>query len=108
MTTGHFKKGKNRDEKVDKFLDTLAWYFSEKTTPTGFYSSIGRIEQNLQKFNENAEKFIKSVDEASKSSEKLTNALNKITLAGVIVAGIGISIAVVNLVFEIYKYISIK
>jgi hypothetical protein len=92
-----FKKGRNREERIDNFLDTLTWYFSEKTTPTGFYATIGRIDEKLGNLNKN-------IEEANKSSEKLTKALNKITLAGVIISGIGILVAIANLIFEIYKY----
>jgi len=42
------------------------------------------------------------------SSEKLTKALNRITLAGVIIAGLGILVAVASLIFEIYKTFFIK
>lgn len=104
-----FEKGKNREERIDKFLDNVAWYFSSKDgQPIGLYSTIGRIEQNLQKFNENAEIFIKEIQLAGKSSERLTKALNKITLAGVIVAGSGIIIAAIGLIFEIYKFTKIN
>lgn len=103
-----FEKGKTREEKIDKFLDALAWYHSEKSTPTGLYSTIGRIDQSLHKFNENAEKFIQGMADAGKSSEMLTKALNKITLAGVVVAGMGIMVAVFSLGFEIYKYFVVK
>jgi hypothetical protein len=92
-----FKKGSNREERIDNFLDTLTWYFSEKTTPTGFYATIGRIDEKLGNLNKN-------IEEANKSSEKLTKALNKITLSGVIISGIGILVAIANLIFEIYKY----
>ncbi len=101
---GDFQRGQNREEKIDKFLDTLGWYFSEKSTPTGLYSTIGRIDENLKKLNENAEKLNKNIEESSKSSDRLTAALNKITLAGVIVAGIGILIALGGLFFEIYEF----
>ena len=69
----NFEKSKSRDEKIDKFLDTSTWYFSEKTTPTGFYATIGRIDEKLGNLNKN-------IEEANKFSEKLTKALNKITL----------------------------
>jgi len=100
----HFKKGESRDEKIDKFLDALGWYFSEKTTPTGFYHKVGQIEEKLGQLIGVAEKFNKNIEEAGKSSERLTSALNRITLAGVIIAGFGLLIALGNLVFEIYKY----
>ena len=96
-----FEPGKNKEEKIDKFLDTLAWYFSEKRWPTGFYSTIGRIDEKLGKLNKN-------IEEANESSTKLTRALNRITLAGVIIAGLGIIVAVANLLFEIYKFFAVK
>jgi len=49
-----------------------------------------------------------NIESAISSSTKLTNALNKITLAGVIVAGVGILVAICNLSFEIYKFIATK
>jgi hypothetical protein len=93
----NFEKGKNREEKIDKFLDVLTWYFSEKNTPTGFYATIGKIDEKLGKLNEN-------IEQANNSSEKLTKALNKITLAGVIISAIGILVAIGNLFLEIYRY----
>ncbi|MBP8591420.1 hypothetical protein KBI33_03095 [Candidatus Shapirobacteria bacterium] len=99
-----FIKGKSREEKIDKFLDTMGWYFSEKTMPTGFYRTIGRIDEKLGQLIKMGDEFNKNIEEASKSSDKLTKALNNITLAGVIIAGLGIVIALANLIFEIYKY----
>jgi hypothetical protein len=93
----NFEKGKNREEKIDKFLDTLAWYFSCKETPTGLYSKIGKIEERIDELN-------KQLARSSESSEKLTKALNNITLAGVIISAIGILIAIISLIFEVYKY----
>jgi len=100
-----FEKGKTREEKIDKYLDNLGWYFSEKSRPTGFYHKVGQIEEKLGKLIEVGEKFNKNIEEAGKSSDRLTLALNKITLAGVIIAGIGLVIALGNLAFEIYKYL---
>jgi predicted RNase H-like nuclease (RuvC/YqgF family) len=97
----HFEKGKNREEKIDKFLDILSWYFSEKTIPTGLYSKIGKIEERIDELN-------KQLTKASESSEKLTKALNRITLAGVIIAGIGLFIALASLCVEIYKIFFLK
>lgn len=80
-----FEKGKNREEKIDKFLDALAWYFSEKTVYTGLHHKIGKIEERLGDLNEQLAK-------ASESSSKLTSALNRITFAGVVIAGLGVLI----------------
>ena len=88
------------------FLDAWRWYFSEKPTPTGFYRTLGLIEEKLGQLIGVGEKFNKNIEDAGKSSEKLTTALNRITLAGVIIAGLGLFIALGNLLFEIYKYFS--
>jgi len=92
----NFEIGKNREEKIDKFLDTLAWYFSYKETPTGLYSKIRKIEERVDELN-------KRLTKSSESSENLTKALNRITLAGVIIAGIGILVALISSGVEIYK-----
>jgi len=92
----NFEGGKNREEKIDKFLDTLSWYFSEKTTPIGLYSKIGKIEERIDELN-------KQLTKSSESSEKLTQALNRITLAGVIIAGLGIIVALAGIGIQIYK-----
>jgi hypothetical protein len=94
----NLEKGKDREEKIDKFLDNLSWYFSEKTTPSGVCHTIGEIKNNLIKLNENLEK-------ANESSGKLTTALNQITLFGVIIAGLGVLTAILSLGFDFYKYL---
>jgi len=102
--SGDFIKGKDRDEKIDKFLDVMGWHFSDKSTPTGFYHTVGRIDEKLGQLIIIGETFNSNIEKASKSSDKLTTALNRITLAGVVIAGIGLLIALGNLLFEIYKY----
>lgn len=92
-----FEKGKDREEKIDKFLDIMAWFHSEKTMPTGAFATIGRIAEHLAELNKN-------IVDANESSTKLTKALNNITLVGVVIAGSGIVIAALNLAFEIFKY----
>jgi hypothetical protein len=102
--SGHFEKGQSRDEKIDKFLDALAWYFSEKSTPTGFYHKVEQIKEKLGKLIGVGEKLNENIEAANNSSDKLTVALNKITLAGVVIAGLSLLVALGNLVFEVYKY----
>jgi len=62
----------------------------------GLRQTLGKISSELESLNKN-------LIEADKSSSKLTQALNKITLVGVIVAGIGILIAIGNLILDLYK-----
>lgn len=89
----NFLYGKDRDEKIDKFLDILAAFHSTKETPVGLYSTFGRMEEDLKKLNEN-------IEAANNSSTKLTEALNRITLAGIIIAGIGVTVSVINFIFQ--------
>lgn len=93
-----FEKGKDREEKIDKFLDNAGWYLSEKPVPTGLFSTIGSIRDSLVELNKN-------LDSSNKSSDKLTQALNKITLVGVILAGTGVLVALGNFVLDLINYI---
>jgi len=85
-----FTKGSTRDEKIDIFLDNLAWFHSEKTHPTGLFHTIGDIRDNLVKLNNN-------IKESNDSSDKLSKALNSLTFYGVIVAGWGVIVATLSL-----------
>lgn len=97
-----FKLGNNKEEKIEKFLDQGASYFYHQNyKPTGVFHTIGKISTHLEKLNEN-------LIEANKSSERLTRALNSITFWGVIVAGVGVTVAALNLGFDIYQYVVIK
>lgn len=89
----NFEKGKNREDKIDKFLDNLAWFHSEKTEPIGLYSKIGKIEERIDELN-------KKLTESNDSSDRLTRALNKITLAGIVIAGLGVIISILNFIFQ--------
>jgi len=62
-----------------KALKTHAWYFSQKAEPTGFYRTIGRIDEKLGELNAN-------IRAASESSGRLAGALNAITVVGVVIA----------------------
>lgn len=95
-----FKFGENKEEKVNKFLDEAASYFHHQNfVPTGVFSTIGKIENHLNKLNEN-------LVAANNSSEKLTEALNRITFWGVVIAGAGVILATISLWFEIYQSIT--
>ena len=93
-----FQRGKDREEKIDKFLDNLAWFHSQKDMPTGFFSTIGRIDEKLGKLNEN-------IQQSNESSGKLTKALNRITLAGVVIAGLSLAVAISAIVLQIFGVI---
>lgn len=97
----NFEFGKDRDEKIDKFLDAVGWWHHQKEDRPGVWKAVGDIRDSLQELNSN-------IKEANETSTKLTAALNKITLWGVIVAGSGILVAIANFIFEIIKNINSK
>lgn len=84
-----FKKGENREEKIDLFLDNVAWWHSSKDIDYVSGAVKGLTDE---------------LKLAGKSSDRLTEALNKISLYGVWIAGIGVFVAFANLAFEIFKY----
>lgn len=92
-------KEMTKDEKYEKYLETMIWYHKEKKTPTGFFSTVGRIDQKLGDL-------IDTLKKADESSTELTKALNTLTKWGVIVATGGVVVALLSLSFEIYKYIN--
>ena len=68
----NYISGKTREEKIDLFLDNLAWYFSEKKITDQTAKSINSLKN--------------AIEEADKSSKKLAIALNIITAAGIFIA----------------------
>jgi len=89
-----FKKGEDRDEKIDLFLDNAAWFYSSKPMMDHTATAVNDLTNELK--------------EAGKSSDRLTEALNKISLYGVWVAGLSVFVAFVNLVFEVVKFFLTK
>jgi len=85
-----FKKGENREEKIDLFLDNAAWFYSTKQMMDHTANAVNKLTDELK--------------EAGKSSERLTEALNRISLWGVRVAVAGVVVAVLTLIFEVIKY----
>lgn len=61
------------------------------------------LRQTLGKVNNELESLNKNLTEADEASKKLTQALNKITRAGVIVAIIGLFVAIGALALDYYK-----
>lgn len=104
-------KEKSVEELQKQCFHTLIWYFGAKTDYRGVAIAVGNIRDSLKTLNDNLgnirdnlKTLNDNIQRASDSSEKLTYALNKITFWGVLVAGTGVVVAVVNLIFEIYKY----
>jgi len=102
----------NQDEtpSVEKSLAQIAHYFSYR--PTGFYSTIGRIDEKLGQLNANLlsierelKIFRKEIKRASESSDKLTESLNGITKVGVIATVVAAIIAAIGLVPSFYEFL---
>jgi hypothetical protein len=84
-------------EKIQtEFYKTATWYFSQRSTPTGFFKTVGLIKENLTELNVN-------IKESNESSMKLSSALNRITRAGVIVGGLGVAVAFGHLLVAFLK-----
>lgn len=47
------KDSKPLEELQKEFYQALTWYFSEKSTPTGFYNAVGQIRDHLKELNNN-------------------------------------------------------
>jgi len=88
-----FQFGKDREEKINKFLDNLAWHFSTKDVMDLTASAVTKLNGKLDELNAN----IKKADE---SSTKLAQALNRLTFWGIIIAGTGVLVAALNFIFE--------
>ena len=86
---------KTREEIEKDFFKVMIWYFRER--PTGFYNQLSLIKEKLETLNT-------SLEHSSNSSEKLATALNRLTLSGVIIAGLGVLVAIGHLILEIFKY----
>lgn len=92
-----FQFGENREEKIDKFLDNLAWHFHTKQAIDYTARATEKLVVKLNELNE-------TVREASVSSGNLTKALNHLTFWGIIIAGVGVLVAFGNFIFEVFKY----
>lgn len=84
-----------------KFYDVLTWYFSEKAQPTGFYSTIGRIDEKLGKLEGRFDTLNSNLQKLEESSTNLSKALNKITLVGVIISGIAAVILLIKFFVDV-------
>jgi|GEM_PF-2067727 hypothetical protein len=90
------EKEESLEELEKKYYKNLSWYFSEKVFPSGFYNTVGAIRDELNLLNTNLKK-------SGESSSRLATALNRLTLWGVLVAAIGVLVAVGHLLLQIYK-----
>jgi DNA repair exonuclease SbcCD ATPase subunit len=87
-----------RDRGVIKALQNLtSAAVNGRLSISGLSSSVHSIEKQIEQLNKN-------LIQSSKESGELTKAIKQITLWGTIIAGIGVGVAALSLVFEVYKY----
>lgn len=60
----------------------------------------------IMELNGNISRLVEQIHEANASSSKLSAILNKLTKYGLFIAGAGVFIGFLNVVFNIYKYIN--
>lgn len=71
------------------------------------FNSGSKTSTQVSYLGDKLEKLNKNLEESTKSSDRLTKALNNITLTGVIIAGIGVLIAVGNFVLDLLNYLKL-
>jgi hypothetical protein len=88
-----------RDKAMIKALQNVTLgIVNSRFALSGLKTVIGHVEERIGDLNKN-------INDSSESSDKLTEAIKKITLWGTIIAGAGVLIALLNLCFEVYKYL---
>jgi predicted ribosome quality control (RQC) complex YloA/Tae2 family protein len=88
-----FNLGKNREEKIDKFLDNLTWYFSTKAIGDSTARAAEKLNTSLKELNDNFKK-------ADESSSNLARALNRLTFWGVLIAAIGVFVSLAQFLYN--------
>jgi len=87
-----FKFGENREEKIDKFLDNLAWYFSTKSMQDLTARAVTKLTEEIKMLDE-------TIKKADESSSKLAGALNRLTFWGVLVAMISVVLVLTQFLY---------
>jgi len=86
---------------TQKLVVSLANLRSTASSKMGYLNNkIERLQGNVEQFNQSFAELNKNIKKADESSTKLATALNRLTLGGVIVATLGISLALIQFLFE--------
>jgi len=86
---------------TQKLVLSLANLRSATSSQLGYLQNkIERLQNNVSQLNESFIKLNENIQKADKSSTKLAAALNRLTLGGVIVAGAGILLVLIQFLFE--------
>lgn len=93
MPNTQFEFGKDREEKIDKFLDNLAWFHSSSPALNYTARSIEKLIDQI--------KILETViTKSSDESQNLSKALNRLTFYGVFVASTAVFITLLQFLFE--------
>lgn len=69
------------------------------------FNSGSKTSTQISYLGNKIDRLNRNLEESSKSSDRLTGALNNITRAGVIIAGIGVLIALGNFTLDLLNYL---
>jgi hypothetical protein len=84
-----------------KLVLSLASLRSATSSQLGYLQSkIERLQKNVSQLNESFIQLNVNIKKADESSTKLASALNRLTLGGVLVASVGILLALIQFLFE--------
>ena len=87
-----------REQGIGKALQNVTiGIVNSRFAVSGLKTSLGSVREQIEELNKN-------ITATSDSSGKLTEAIKNITLWGTIIAAIGVTVALLNFCFEIYKY----
>jgi predicted RNase H-like nuclease (RuvC/YqgF family) len=96
MNEFKFEKDKDKEEKIVKFLDNLAWYFSRERAQNHqdlTALAITKLKEKIELLNE-------TIENANKSSEDLAKALNRLTFWGVFIAAVGVFVSLIQFLYN--------
>ena len=93
--------GTGINKAIHKLTLSIANLRSATSAQLGYLQSkVGGLHHSVDKLNDSFIQLNKNIEKADASSTRLATALNHLTLAGVIVAGIGICLALTQFLFE--------
>jgi len=86
---------------TQKLVLSLVNLRSATSSQLGYLQNkIERLQNNVNQLNESFVQLNENIKKADDSSTNLSKALNRLTLGGVVVAGVGITLVLVQFLFE--------
>ena len=93
--------GTGINKAIHRLVISIANLRSVTSSQLGYLQNkIERLQNNVSQLNESFSQLNENIKKADESSTKLAGALNKLTFWGVIVAGSGIVVVLIQFLFE--------